>query len=313
MKLTREVKTGIIAIIIIAGAIWGYNFLKGKNILSPTDEYFVAYDRIDGIIESGAVYYHGYQIGNITEISFDHNNPTNFYLRIVLQKGFKVPIGTKVMAKETNLIAGAKDLQLIFSEVKEFHQPGDTLLPAYDAGIMGILDPLQEKFDSLIVNLNTALQRVSITLDDSFKNKLDSTLSSIALITDELSKSLRDNGDLGKTLANLETLSAELAENSESIGNIITNFEGISSSLDSAQLDQTVFRLDSTLASTNEIMAKINNSQGTAGLIVNDSTLYMNLASATSSLDSLFIDLKEHPKRYVQFSLFGGKDKSEKK
>jgi phospholipid/cholesterol/gamma-HCH transport system substrate-binding protein len=103
-----------------------------------------------------------------------------------------------------------------------------------------------------------------------------------------------------------------MADNSEALENTMANLSSITSSVDSADLGKTLLKLDSTLASTNAIMAKVNNSEGSAGLIVNDSSLYLNLASATASLDSLLVDLKENPKRYVQFSLFGGKDRANK-
>jgi phospholipid/cholesterol/gamma-HCH transport system substrate-binding protein len=310
MKITREAKTGIIAIIIIAGAIWGYNFLKGKNILSPTDEYFVAYEHIDGIIESGAVYYHGYQVGNITDILFNSAKPDLFYLRIVLQKGFKVPLGTKVMAKETNMIAGAKDLQLIFSDAHTYHSPGDTLAPAYDKGIMGLLEPLQNSLEDVVTNLNETLESLNNTLNPQMQADLQASIKNLNNTSKYLMVAVSPGGDLGKTFSNVEQITGSMADNSEALENTMANLSSITSSVDSADLGKTLLKLDSTLASTNAIMAKVNNSEGSAGLIVNDSSLYLNLASATASLDSLLVDLKENPKRYVQFSLFGGKDKS---
>ena len=307
MKLTREVKVAIIAIIILAGSIWGYSFLKGKNILSPTNNYYIAYDEVTGIIESGAVYLKGYQVGNINQIIFDADKPNKFLLNIVLRKDLKIPLGTKVMAKETNLIAGAKDLQLIFSDSKEYHSPGDTLAPAYDPGLLGILDPIQTELADVIEELKKTLKGLSSTLDDEFQNNLNSSLSSLNSTLSSLSYSLSPSGSLGKSLSNVETITGSLAENSESMGTTLQNLESITSDLDSANIDQTLLKLDSTMIEVNAIMAKINNGEGTAGLIVNDSSLYMNLASASSSLDSLLVDLKENLKRYVHLSLFGGK------
>ncbi len=309
MKITKEVKTAIIAILIIGSSIWGYHFLKGKNILSPTDEYFVCFDRIDGIIESGAVYYQGYAIGNINEIDFDLENPKNFTLSFVVKKDFRIPVGSEVLAKETNLIAGAKDLQLLFSTSKKFHKPGDTLMAAYDAGMLGVLEPIQSQLDTVMTNLNATLKNFNSTLNSKMQEDLHGTINALHSGMKELSYSLSSKGDLGKSLSNVETLTNELAQNGEALGNTINNLSNITSDIDSAELDQTLYKLDSTLVSVNDIMGKINEGEGTAGLIINDSALYLNLSSASASLDSLLNDLKEHPSRYVHLSVFGGKNK----
>jgi phospholipid/cholesterol/gamma-HCH transport system substrate-binding protein len=310
MKLTREVKTGFFVVIIIASAVWGLNFLKGKNILSPTNNYYVIYEHIEGIIESGAVYYNGYQVGSINTITFDPTNPKEFLLKLILKKDLKIPLGTQVVAKETNLIAGSKDLQLIFTDTVGFHQPGDTLLPGYDAGIMGILDPLQDKFDDVIDNLNITLESVHSTLNKQMQSDLNASLSALRSTVEELSYSISQKGDLGKSLKNVESITGNLKNNNASINKTLKNLSNISSDLEAANLDQSLQKLDSTLASATQIMAKINNSEGSAGLLVNDSSLYINLASATANLDSLLVDLKENPKRYVHLSVFGKKEKN---
>jgi phospholipid/cholesterol/gamma-HCH transport system substrate-binding protein len=231
-------------------------------------------------------------------------------LRIVLQKGFKVPLGTKVMAKETNMIAGAKDLQLIFSDAHTYHSPGDTLAPAYDKGIMGLLEPLQNSLEDVVTNLNETLESLNNTLNPQMQADLQASIKNLNNTSKYLMVAVSPGGDLGKTFSNVEQITGSMADNSEALENTMANLSSITSSVDSADLGKTLLKLDSTLASTNAIMAKVNNSEGSAGLIVNDSSLYLNLASATASLDSLLVDLKENPKRYVQFSLFGGKDKS---
>lgn len=309
MKLSREVKISITAILILALTIWGYNFLKGKNILSPSNNYFVKYDQIEGIIESGAVYYRGYQVGSISELSFDVNNPDYFVVNIMLRSDLKLPVGTKVVAKETNLIAGTKDLQLIFSDSKEFHQPGDTLLPEYDAGMMAILDPIQSQLESVIINLNETLNSLNNTLNTQMQEDLHASIASLKTMLQTLAYTMSTKGDLGKSLNNVETITGSLAESSDAMGETLENLSSITASIDSANIEQTLLNLDSTLMSMSQIMEKIDNGEGSAGLIVNDSALYMNLAYATASLDSLLIDLKENPSRYVQVSVFGGKNK----
>lgn len=309
MKLSREVKTGIIAIVVFALAIWGFNFLKGKNIISPTDVFYVQYDQIEGLIESGAVFYRGYKVGSINKIHFDSKNPKHFIVKIVLEKDIKIPLKTRVMAKESNPIAGAKDLQLMFYDTNAYHLPGDTLLPAYDKGLMGILEPLQNQFDETVTGINQTLLALNNILDEDSQENLQATIESLKEISNSLSLMLSPEGDLAQSLKNLESVTVTIESKKGEIGTTVDNMASISSSLDSANLGGTIRMLDSTLLATQSILTKINEGEGTAGLLVNDSSLYMNLAASTASLDSLLTDLKEHPKRYVHFSLFGKKDK----
>lgn len=309
MKLSREVKISVIAIFILAITVWGYNFLKGKNILAPTNEYYVAYNSVEGLIESGAVYYHGFQVGSISEIIFDVNVPDQFLVRITLRKDLKIPKGTKVVARTSSLIASAKDLELQYSDTNVYHNAGDTLLPAYDGGMMDILTPIQTQLESVVVNLNTTLESLNNTLNTQMQNDLHASIASLKATLGQLAYTLSANGDLGKSLNNVEAITGSLAKNSDAMGETLNNLSNITASIDSANIEQTLLNLDSTLVSMSHIMAKIDNAEGSAGLMVNDSALYTNLAAATASLDSLLVDLKENPKRYVHLSVFGGKDK----
>ncbi len=311
MKISREIKTGTIALLIIAITIWGYHYLKGKNILNPTNVYYVSYDRIDGIIESGYVYYRGYRVGNITEIAFDATKPNLFTLRLVMEKSLRIPLGSTVMAKSSSLIASAKDLHLVFTDTTAFHQLGDTLTPAYEEGMMAMLEPLQNSLESAMTNLNITLESFNNTLNEQMQADLHASVAALSKSLASFSHQLSPNGDLGKTLAHVESITGGIEQKNEAMGTALENIANITSSIDSANLQQTLLRLDSTLAATNAIMTKINNSEGTAGLLINDSSLYNNLAASTASLNALLADMKEHPKRYVHFSLFGGNKKSE--
>ncbi|MBN2484419.1 MAG: hypothetical protein JXB34_00455 [Bacteroidales bacterium] len=309
MKLSREVKTALVAIAVIALSVWGYNFLKGKNILKPTDVYYVVYDDIEGIIESGTVYYKGFKVGNINGISFDANKPgKSFVVKFVLEQRLKIPLKSKVKAKQSNPIASTKDLEIVFYDTTAYYMPGDTLLAAYDAGLMGILEPLQEEFEVTIKKLNATLAALENTFNNETQSNIRSSVASLNEGLYSLKGMLAPGGAISKSMLNIESVTGNIKNNNEKINESIGHFRNVSASLDSANLGQAIARLDSTLAATYAILDKINNNEGSAGLLVNDSTLYNNLARATGSLDSLLADMKEHPKRYVHFSVFGRKD-----
>jgi phospholipid/cholesterol/gamma-HCH transport system substrate-binding protein len=309
MKLSREVKTGIVAVIVFAVAIWGFNFLKGKNIFNPTNEYFVVYDDIEGVIESGYVYYKGYKIGNITGLEFNKGDQKSFIVQFIVDKDVKIPVNSIVTAIQSNPIASTKDLKITFSDETRYCKSGDTLKPGYDKGLMGMLDPLKSGLEKTIQSLNETLDAITNTFDPQTQKNIKKSIESLNKSLASLGYMVSPHGSLTKTMNNLESMTSNLKSKNEKIGESIDHFANISAALDSANLQSTIVSLDSTLLETKEIMAKINNGDGTAGLLVNDSLLYMNLASATASLDSLLTDLKAHPKRYVHLSVFGKKDK----
>ncbi|MBN1598202.1 MAG: MCE family protein [Bacteroidales bacterium] len=307
MKIPKEFKIGISAIIVLALSVWGYNFLKGKNILQSTDEYFVIFNRIDGLIESGAVYYKGFKVGNINSIEFDNEHSGKFILRIVLEEKLRIPINSVVNVKSTNPIASAKDLEIIYSDSKELHYPGDTLQSAVSPGLTDFLGPLEEKIEDVLTEIDTLLVSFNNILTAQSQQKLKNGISDLTATLNLLNNSLSENGNLNKTFQNVESVTSNLASKNEQISTTLDNLSDITTSLDSADLNQTIAKLDSTLSNLNEILAKIERGEGTAGKIISDSSLYLHLDSTAYHLNLLMKDLQENPKRYVHFSLFGNK------
>ena len=134
MQVSKEVKIGAIAIIVLAMSVWGYNFLKGKNILNPTDEYYVVFDRVDGLIESGNVLYQGYKVGNITSLYFDNGGSGKFRVKIILEEHIKIPLNSVVRIKQVNPLASTSDLEIIFGDETRYHHPGDTIASEVTVG-----------------------------------------------------------------------------------------------------------------------------------------------------------------------------------
>lgn len=309
MKISKEFKIGAIAILVFIAVIWGYNFLKGKNILSSSDEYYVEFERIDGLIESGNVFHKGYKVGNINSIYFDHENSGRFILKIVLEQAMKIPLNSTVNIKSSSLIASASDLEIVYSNSTAFYTPGDTLKSVPGKGMADILEPLQNKFESVLEGIDTLLAGINTVLNNESQDDLQSLISDLSITMGELKYALGPNGDITKTLANLESVTGNLAENNEEISNSLSNLESITSSVDSADLFLTITTLNESLAELSSVLTKIDEGEGSLGLLVNDSSLYTNLDSTAYHLDKLLVDLKENPNRYVQVSVFGKKDK----
>lgn len=306
MKLSREFKIGLVALIAIAIAIWGINYLKGINIFRSSDSYYAVYGNVRGLVENAVVYLNGYKVGNVNRIEFDKNNTNRIIVRVALGKKMKLPKNTTLMLRSGSLISGTKDVDIIPGTGEGFHEPGDTLHSAIQTEMTDFIDPLTIKLESVVSAIDTVLLSLTDLLDPDTRKNLKGTIANLNGASASL---LSPSGKLYATLDNLSEFTGNLKESNEDVTQILNNFAAISDSLEKAELRKLISQAGETFARTNELFTMIKSGQGTAGqLIVNDS-IYRNLNSALASLDSLLIDLREHPKRYVHISVFGRKDK----
>lgn len=309
MKLAKEVKIGIIATIIISLFIWGYNFLKGKNILASTNTYYAVYENIDGLEEASPVNLSGFKIGVVETIRFHKKYQEKVVIRFSLNKNFKLPKGSKAIIYPATLIAG-KAVKLNLTNSNEYYLSGDTIVGELEVDMISSISdeliPMKNKIESLVENIDAIL----LVFDEKQKANIQNSLENIDKITSEMSQLVEsDQSKLNVVLSNVESISTNLKNNNEQISNILENFSSISDSLDQAKIKNTLLNANKALADFSEISNKINKGEGTIGMLVNNDSLYNNLNKLTGDLDHLIIDLNENPKRYVHFSLFGKKDK----
>lgn len=312
MKISKEFKIGIIAVATIAGFIWGMNFLKGINIFKTTDEYYVMYDKIDGLIESGVIYLNGYKVGNVSEIKFDRNNPGKIIVKLALEEKVSIPVNSVAMITSSSLISGIKDMHLIFSDSTRYYNVGDTIPGGLDEGLSAIIDPFKKQVEETIANIDTVLIVMKNIFNNNTQASLRHTFAHLDTITANLSTSLESDGGLSESIDNLAHITGELKKKSGELASIIENFSSVSDSIAQSEIKSAINNTNKTIKATNEILQKIRSGEGTAGMLINNDTLYYNLQNASKNLDILIKDLKEHPKKYVHFSLFGGKDKAKK-
>jgi phospholipid/cholesterol/gamma-HCH transport system substrate-binding protein len=309
MKFSREFKIGFVAFVAVALAIWGINYLKGKNIFESSQQYYAVYNNVKGLVENAVVNLNGYKVGNVTKIQFDKDNINRIVVKISMDKDIKLRKNTTLLLKSGSLISGSKDIDIIPGTGNEFHVSGDTLIGGIQPDITSVLDPVISKVQSVVGAVDTLLLSLNDVLDPQTRANLKSMMANLNSATASLRSSLQPSGQLGQTLGNLNEVTANLKKSNENISSILANFAAISDTLKQAELKALITHASETFAQTTDLFTKINNGQGTAGqLVVNDS-VYNNLNNALSSLDSLLIDLREHPKRYVHLSVFGKKDK----
>jgi phospholipid/cholesterol/gamma-HCH transport system substrate-binding protein len=309
MHIAKEVKIGIIAIVVFALSIWGFNFLKGKNIFEPTNNYYVVFDRADGLIESGNVVMKGYKIGNITSLKFDHENTGKFIAKIIVADKVSIPKGSYVKIKQINPLASTSDLEIIFTNENTSFAPGDTIPSKTATGLADVLIGLQVKVENVLTGVDSMLSSVNKVLTPETETRLRGSIENLHGTLESLNQSLSANGNLQNSFDNLESVTSNLKSKNSSISSTLDHLSNVSSALDSADLQSTLLRLDSTIVTAKDILSKVNKGDGTLGKLVNDSSLYTNLDSTSFYLNQLLIDLKKSPKKYVHFSLFGKKDK----
>ncbi len=309
MNMYKETKIGVIAIIIIAFFIWGYSFLKGKNLLSTADTYYAVYENIDGLEEASPVYISGFKIGIVESIKLHPKKKNLLVVKFSIEEKVDIPVNTKVIIYPASLIAG-KAIKLELSNNKELHSNNDTLIGSLEKDLVSSLSdeliPVKNKIEDLVESIDAIL----IVFDEKRKENIQNSLQNIDDITSELNYMLdSEKSKLNKILSNVESITSNLKNHNEQISNILVNFSSISDSLNQANIKSTVLNANKTLAEFSEISQKINRGEGTVGMLINNDSLYNNLNNLAADLDSLIIDLNENPKKYVHFSLFGKKDK----
>jgi phospholipid/cholesterol/gamma-HCH transport system substrate-binding protein len=312
MKLSKEAKIGIIALITLIGFFWGLNFLKGINIFKPIDEYYAEYDNIQGLLESGIVYLNGYKVGNVRSIHFNSKHPGKIIVRFALEEKVKIPVNSIAMITSSSMISEIKDISLFLSDSSKLASPGDTLIGRLDRGMFAFIEPVKYQAEETLANIDSVLCIIRNILDKTARVNIQHSIANLDSITASINGSLGEDGNITKSLDNLEKITSALRNKSEELSSILVNFSAFSDSLASSEIKAAINNTNKTLAETSVILEKINRGQGTAGMLVNSDTLYQNLKNAAGNLDILIKDLNEHPKKYVHFSVFGRKNESKK-
>ena len=306
MSITKEVKAAVMVISAIVLLIFGYNFLKGKNLLSSSRTYYAMYDNVGGLSTSSLVTVNGLQVGKILNIDFADAKGK---LKVTFNVNSDFQFGKNSVAKiySAGFISG-KNLAIVPEpNPTAFAESGQVLNSSVDQEIMDVvtssLDPIQEK-------LNSVLQKTDIMLGSLNKVLTEENTKHISASLKDLSGSLNS---LKYTSGSLQSL---IAKNEVNLSQTLTNFNDASTNaklltdkLANVPLDKTIAELNETISSFSEISKKLNSNNGTVGKLLNDESVYDNLEKATRQMDLLLQDMKLNPKRYVHFSVFGKKNK----
>ena len=310
-KISNEVKVGATAIITLIVFIWLYNFLKGKDFFQNVAYYYTVYDKVGGLSESNPVEINGYKVGVVQSIDFLDATSGRLLVEFSVSRDFKLPKNTVAEIIPISPLGGMK-VQFVYGNGPEFYAEGDTLPGRVAAGLLELIDkeflPLKDKISGLIVTLDSITTSLDELMDDNFKDDLRGTINNLNNTTGSIERIVGSKeSELKNTLENLDRFSRMLSENSEKMDNTFTNMERITDTIAAADIYGTIRNLKSSLEKTAVTLDNMNSGKGTAGQLMTNDTLYTNLSNSLESLNTLLIDMKANPRRYVQFSLFGKK------
>ncbi len=316
MKLSNEVRLGIIITISIAVVIWGLNFLKGRNILKATNDYYAVYDQIGGLEVNSKVLMNGYKIGQVDDIYFNDDGSGKLTIVLGVHKLHKIPVGSVSEIFSADLL-GTKAVQIHLADNNEFYSDGDTLISVYKFGLDQQLEeqllPVKDKAEKLIVTIDSLLHNLHYVFDNETMNALKLSIKNLEESSENVSDMLTANSKLRLMIGHIESITKNLSENNKAITEAIQNFAVVSDSLAQANLKATIENTNLTLEQTHILLKKINDGEGTLGMLVNNDTLYRHIEDVSRDLDQLLIDLQENPKKYINVSVFGGKSDKKKK
>lgn len=294
-KISKEFQIGVLVIVTIAITFFGINYLKGINIFNPTNYYYLKYDRINGLVETNPVNVKGYKVGLVQEIIYDYENPNKDIIVVLqLDEELRIPVGTKA-ALVSGLMGGAT-IELMLNESSSYYERGDTIPGYIDDGIMTALtSEVMPRIQTIIPQLDSLI----VSLNEIAENKtIESSLANINEMTGNLKKaSVGINRIVDKDVPELCT----------NMNSVLSDFSKVSGNLSKVDFDKTVTQLNTTLSGVQTMVDRVNRGEGTLGLLMKDPGLYNNLNTTVSSANELLEDLKANPKRYVHFSVFGGK------
>ena len=312
MKISNETKVGILASFAIAIFIIGYNFLKGNDVFTREKDFYAIYDKVDGLSVSKPVLVNGYQIGRVAALTLQQNGKILATFKI--DPKYDVPKNTVARLESTDLL-GSKAVVFDLGNSTSFAADGDTLNANIQANILDQMEPVQKKAQVLISRLDSILISVNGILNPNFQKNVESSFNSIAGTLQTLESTSKTlDGMVGvqskridNILSNAESISANLKNNNEQITGILTNFNQLSDEMAKANFKQTLENANKAVSELQATINKANQGNGSLALLLNDDKLYNNLNNASNNLDKLMIDLRANPKRYVSFSVFGGK------
>ncbi|MCF8230986.1 MAG: MlaD family protein [Bacteroidales bacterium] len=323
MKRKKEFQLGLLFIVALGLLGWGISYLKGSDILFGGTRYYAVYNHIQGLLVANPVTVNGYEVGQVTDIDFTSREGGNVVVEMEVEEDIDIPKNSIARIYSSDLM-GSKAVAIDLGKGPQVAAHGDTLSSSVESGIKEAVNkqvqPIKQKAEDLLLSVDTVVTAIQTVFKPSSREKISNSLSSIentlqymestTYNLDTLMKSERSR--LSMIVGNIENITRNLASKETQINHTLDNLSAISDTLAGANISKTLHKTNKSLKQLTAIITKINEGEGTAGMLINNDTLYRNLQSASHELNMLMRDMKLNPGRYVHFSIFGrGKKQNE--
>lgn len=308
---TKEIKIALVAILGIVVLFYGIKFLKGVTLFSSDNTYYITFTNISGLAGSSPVMTDGYKVGTVKSINFDYNKRGQIIAEVAIDKELRIPKGTT--AEITSDLLGNVQVDLLMgAEEDGFLEPLETIQGCLNSGAMGKLKEMIPQVEKMLPKLDSILANINYILADP---AIPSVVHHAEQVTNDLVTTTRQINSLmsgvNKNIPGLMGKADNMLESANNtMGHARTAVDNLNGKIEQLDLESTLNELTLTLQNLKSFTASLNDKKGSLGLLMNDRSLYDHLNSTMLHADSLMIDLKENPKRYVHFSVFGKKDKS---
>jgi phospholipid/cholesterol/gamma-HCH transport system substrate-binding protein len=310
MKISNETKVGALTAIAITVLILGFNFLKGKSARGK--EVYAVFPNVEKLVTSNPVFINGLQVGKVSGLQEKDKNLTGIVVTITLTKDLNIPRNS--VATLSSELLSSTAVNIFLGNGTDYLKEGDTLRSERS---LALTDKLQKSIDPAINNINKTLlsldeviQKLNTILDPNTRNNLQGIIANLAGSSHSLQQLLNtETGMLAKSINNLQTITSGFARNGPKIDSTFTNLQTATDKLSKAKIAEAIESLQHTMARLEAGIAKIDSKEGTVGMLLNDRQLYEEVRHTNRSLTILLDDLRMNPKRYINISLFGTKDK----
>lgn len=296
---TKEVKISLVAIAAVVALFFGMNFLKGLTIFSNTTTYRMLFSNLKGLSNSTPIYADGYKVGTVTDIDYDYENNGNITVEAEIDPQLRIPAGSTAMI-ESDLMGNIKVTLLLANNPRERIEAGGVIPGVEENGAMKQMQAMVPAIQAMLPKLDSIMASLNKLLADP---AIAATLHNAATISSNLTTSTAELNTL------MTTLNKEMPTMMSKANSTLSNTETLTGNLAKVDIEGTMARVNKTLDNVEQITTAINNREGSLGLLIYDKGMYNHLNATMRDADSLVVDLKSHPKRYVHFSVFGKKDK----
>lgn len=298
--MKKNILIAVTVIVSLGLLVWGIEFLKGANLFKPSNYYYVKFDQVNGLVQAAPVNINGFHVGQVKEMTYDYST-NKISVLLSLDRNLKLPVGTTAVINSS--ITGSASLSLNLTNESKYYEVGAEIEGVRASGLMDQItgntlpqvNNMLPKVDSILASINSLVGNPALA----------ASVSRLDAITLELAKSSQQLTLLMNTLnKNVPGVMSNVNGITTNLSSTTTNLDEFSTQLKYIKLDSTVNNLNNTIANLQAVTAKLNDKNSSLGLLLNDPTLYNNANNTVASLDSLFVDIKKNPKRYLTVKIF---------